>query len=94
MSDTVNKFQLLGDLARFSRECFKRDKAARALAASLGLTDEHVSERFQVGFVNDSLLRAVPSKGPVREALREIGLLDAVGKPACFGSLLVPVLDA
>ncbi|MBI5244221.1 MAG: hypothetical protein HY922_11190 [Elusimicrobia bacterium] len=93
MSEAVNRAQLLANVARFHREALRRDRAGRALAASLGLHDDQVLERFQVGYANGSLLRAVPSKGGVRDALRELGLLDADGKESALSCLLVPAYD-
>jgi hypothetical protein len=93
MSEAVNRVQLLANVARFLREALRRDKAGREVAAALGLHDDQVFERFQVGYGNGSLLRAVPSKGGVRDALAKIGLLDAEGREAAQGCLLVPAFD-
>ncbi|MBI5243005.1 MAG: hypothetical protein HY922_04875 [Elusimicrobia bacterium] len=93
MSEAVNRAQLLANVARFCREALRRDRSGRELAASVGLHDDQVLERFQVGYANGSLLRAIPSKGGVRDALRELGLLGAEGKESALGCLLVPAYD-
>jgi hypothetical protein len=77
-------------VARFLREALRRDKAGRTVAAALGLHDDQVLERFQVGYANGSLLRAIPSKGGVREVLRELGLLDEGGQEAAQGGAEPP----
>jgi hypothetical protein len=93
MSEAVNRVQLLANVARFLRETLRRDKAGRKLAASLGLHDHQVLERFQAGYANGSLLQAVPSKGALRDHLKEIGLINAEGQETAAGCLLVPAHD-
>ena len=93
MAEPVNRAQLLANVAKLYREALRRDKAGRALAAKLGLHDEQVLERFQVGYANGSMLRAIPSKGGIRDALTEFGLIDPAGKELADGCLVIPALD-
>jgi hypothetical protein len=89
----ADRQKTLANIAKFCREALRRDKAGRELAQALGLHDEQVLERFQVGYGNGSLLRAIPSKGGVRDLLSEIGLLTKDGQEAAQGCLVVPVTD-
>lgn len=84
---------LLANLARFLREALRRDERGRLLAAALGLRDVQILERFQVGFSNGSLLKAIPTKGGSRDELMRLGLLDQDGNDVTQGCLLVPVFD-
>lgn len=89
MSQATNP-KLLSNAAKLFRETIRRDPAGRKLAALLGLHDEQILERFQVGYSNGSLIRATPSRGAVREALCESGLLSSSGEEAMLGCLMVP----
>ncbi len=77
-----NQQKVLANIAKFYREALRRDKTGRELARSLGIHDDQVLERFQVGYANGSLLRAIPSKGGIRDVLVELGLLTKDGQEA------------
>lgn len=89
--NSIEPGRLLAQLALFCRKALERDKAAKALAAQLGLRDERLLERLKVGYAGKSLLSAVPSKGAMRGALVELGLLTKDGGLAIEGCLVVPV---
>ena len=93
MADEANKQKALANIAKFYREALRRDKAGRELAASLGLHDAQALERFQAGYANGTLLRAIPSKGGIRDALVEVGLLTGDGQEAAQGCLVIPATD-
>lgn len=93
LSETVNHFQLLANVAKFYREQLRKDKSGRELAESLGLHDPQILERFQIGYANDKITNATPSRGAVRNALVEIGLLNAEGNETITGCLVIPALD-
>jgi len=88
-----NPQKVLANVAKFYREALRRDKAGRALAESLGVRDDQALERFQVGYANGSLLKAIPTRGGVRDVLTELGLLTKEGQEAGLGCLLVPACD-
>ena len=88
-----NPLKVLSSIAKFYREALRRDKAGRDLARLLGLHNDQVLERFKVGFANGSLLRAIPSKGEVRDILAGAGLLTPDGQEAFSGYLMVPATD-
>ncbi|MCI0656333.1 MAG: hypothetical protein L0170_04595, partial [Acidobacteria bacterium] len=83
----------LANIAKFYREALRRDKAGRELAHALGLHDEQLLERFQVGYANGTLGRAIPSKGGVRDALTSLGVFSEAGLETAQGSLVLPLLD-
>ena len=93
MADEAGKQKALANIARFYREALRRDKAGRDVAASLGVHDAQALERFQAGYANGALLKAIPSKGGVRDALIEAGLLTGDGQEAAQGSLMIPAMD-
>jgi hypothetical protein len=94
MADAIDRQKALANIANFYREALRRDKAGQDLSRSLGLHDGGLLERFQVGYANGSLLTAIPSKGALRDYLREIGLLGADGQEAALGCLMLAALDA
>jgi hypothetical protein len=93
MADEAAKQKALANIAKFYRETLRREKPGRELAAALGIHDAQVLERFQAGYANGALLRAIPSKGGVRDALLEVGLLAKDGQEAAQGSLVIPAMD-
>jgi len=93
MADEANKQKALASVAKFYREALRREKAGRELASSLGVHDAQTLERFQAGYAGGALLRAIPSKGGVRDALLEAGLLTGEGREAAQGCLVIPALD-
>jgi hypothetical protein len=94
MADAIDRQKALANIANFYREALRRDKAGQELARSLGLHDSGLLERFQMGYANGSLLKAIPSKGALRDYLREIGLLGADGQETALGCLTLTALDA
>jgi hypothetical protein len=94
MADAIDRQKALANIAKFYREALRRDRAGQELARSLGLHDASLTDRFQIGYANGSLLQAIPSKGALRDYLKEIGLLSADGKEAATGCLMVPALDS
>ena len=93
MADAIDRQKALANIANFYREALRRDKAGQDLARSLGLHDGGLLERFQMGYANGSLLKAIPSKGALRDYLREIGLLGADGQETALGCLTLTALD-
>lgn len=91
--NSIDPGRLLAQLALYCAKALERDKGGRAFAAKLGLQDERLFERFRVGYATDTLLDAIPSKGPMRGMLCELGLLTKQGKVAISGNLIVPVPD-
>jgi len=91
--NTIEPSRLLAQLALYCAKTLERDKGGRAFADKLGLQDERLFERFRVGFATNALLSVIPSKGPMRAALTDLGLLTKQGKVAIEGCLVVPVPD-
>jgi energy-coupling factor transporter ATP-binding protein EcfA2 len=94
MADAIDRQKALANIANFYREALRRDKAGQEFARALGLQDGGLLDRFRIGYANGSLLQAIPSKGALRDYLREIGLLNAEGQEAATGCLMVAALDA
>jgi hypothetical protein len=93
MADAIDRQKALANITNFYREALRRDKAGQELARSLGLHDGGLLERFQIGYANGSLLKAIPSKGALRDYLSEIGLLGVDGTETALGCLMLPALD-
>jgi len=91
--EAINQQKVLAGVAKFYREALRRDKAGQELTRALGLHDNGLLDRYQVGYANGGLLGAIPTKGGVRDFLREISLINAQNVEAVTESLLIPALD-
>jgi DNA-binding MarR family transcriptional regulator len=91
--EAINQQKVLAGVAKFYREALRRDKAGQELARALGLHDSGLLDRWQVGYANGALLGAIPTKGGVRDFLREISLINEKNQEATTGSLMIPALD-
>ena len=70
---------------------FKESTEAQMYLASRGLSSRELWETFRVGYSDGSLLKSLPDSGPVRDALVQIGILNAEGKEHFRGCVVVPL---
>ncbi len=89
---TVNKTELLNNVFKFYQEVFKKDSKGKEYLQSLGFYSDDVFARFKLGYSNDSLLKAIPSKGSIRNDLKELGLLIK-SKEYFYDCLIFPIFD-
>ncbi|NLF18235.1 MAG: hypothetical protein GX595_13440 [Lentisphaerae bacterium] len=91
----------IGEVLQRAAELYHRSlverSAGRELLRHLGLCDEALIERHSIGFCDGSLLRALPTRGPVRGELHAVGLITvAEDRPPVErfdGALTFPVCD-
>jgi len=89
----VNKTELLNDTVRFYQNAFRKEKKGKSYLETLGICDEQVLEKFKVGYANGNFLKAIPSKGEVRNALVEIGVLTPEGREFFADCIVFPVFN-
>ena len=70
---------------------FKESTEAQMYLASRGLSSRELWDVFRVGYADGSLLKSLPSAGPVRDQLTALGILRADGKEHFYGCLVVPL---
>lgn len=77
-TDRTSRYDpLLDKAATFYRKTLQREHEAFAYLKRLGLHDEDLLERFQIGYCNGSLLKILPDQEDVRSSLRKLGVLHA-----------------
>lgn len=85
--------KMLTQLVLFCRKAFEAEPGGRTLAAKVGLHEDRLLERYRIGYASEAIMRAVPAKGGVRDAMTEMGLLTKEGKLAIAGNIVIPVMD-
>ena len=70
---------------------FKESPEAQMYLAARGLDSKELWETFRVGYVDGTLLKSLPTGGPVREHLTQLGILNADGKEHFRGCVVVPL---
>ncbi len=93
MMDNYLNDRLMANVSRFYRNALQRNKEGRALLRSLGISDDSIAERFELGYADGSLQKTLPRKGGIREVLREIGFFDENGDERFAASLTIPIKD-
>ncbi len=76
----VNKRELLNDIVNFYQDSFRKNKKAQEYMESLGIYDNQIYERFKLGYADGSLLKAIPTKGEVKDNLKQMGILTDENK--------------
>ena len=66
-------------------------EVAREYLQQRKLWDSEAYEGFRFGYCDGSLLKAIPKSGTLRDALREIGILNSKGKEHFLGCVVVPL---
>lgn len=87
----LNRSELLAQVMEHYRKCFRESKAAQGYMNERGLGSKEAWEAFRVGFADGTLLSTLPQNGPVREALTEIGIINAKGREHFRGCVVVPL---
>ena len=77
-------------MERYGKSLRQNSKAQQYLA-SRGLESKELWETFRVGFADGSLLESLPEAGSTREALTQLGVLNAKGQEHFKGCVVVPL---
>ncbi|MBI3927746.1 MAG: hypothetical protein HY319_19555 [Armatimonadetes bacterium] len=70
---------------------FREVPQGQEYLTSRGLGSREIVEAFKVGLCDGSLRSTLPESGPLSEALRQLGVLNAQGKEHFLGCLVVPL---
>jgi DNA primase catalytic core len=90
---SVNRARLLNRVVSFHHKTFCEDQRAAEYLRSRGITDNSIFADFKIGFSNGTLLNTIPDDGDVRDALKEIGILNSKGHEMFYGCVVFPIFD-
>ncbi len=90
---SINRTHLLNRVVSFYHKTFCEDPRAREYMRSRGITDNALFSDFTIGYSNGTLLNTIPDEGDIREALKEIGILNERGHEMFYGSAVFPIFD-
>ena len=85
--------KLLNRVVSFYHQSFCEDVRALEYLKSRGITDQGIFADFRIGYSNGTLLNTIPDEGEIREALKEIGVLNDKGNEFFYGCVVVPIFD-
>jgi DNA primase len=91
LAGDLRRHDLLERVLEHYQECFRTRPEGQHYCRERGLDSKELWESFRLGYCDGSLGRKVPSEGPVRQALIQLGVLNAKGKEAFNGCLVVPL---
>ena len=87
----LNRSDLLAQVTDHYRKGLRESKEAQAYLTARGLGSKEAWEAFRVGFADGTLLSTLPQTGPVREALSQMGIINAKGREHFRGCVVVPL---
>ena len=90
---SINRTHLLNRVVSFYHKTFCEDHRAREYLRSRGITDNAIFSDFTIGYSNGTLLNTIPDEGDIREALKEIGILNEHGNEFFYGCAVFPLFD-
>ncbi len=90
---SINRTHLLNRVVSFYHKAFCEDPRAREYLRTRGIADNAIFSDFTIGFSNGTLLNTIPDEGDVREALKEIGILNERGYEMFYGCAIFPIFD-
>jgi DNA primase catalytic core len=90
---SINRARLLNRVVSFYHKTFCEDQRAVEYLKARGITDNAIFADFKIGFSNGTLLNTIPEDGDVRDALKEIGILNSKGHEMFYGCVIFPMLD-
>ena len=90
---SINRTHLLNRVVSFYHKTFCEDPRAREYLRTRGITDNAIFSDFTIGFSNGTLLNTIPDEGDIREALKEIGILNERGNEMFYGCAVFPIFD-
>ncbi len=90
---SINRTHLLNRVVAFYHKTFCEDPRAREYMRTRGIADNAIFSDFTIGYSNGTLLNTIPDEGDVREALKDIGILNEKGHEMFYGSVVFPIFD-
>jgi DNA primase len=87
------KSKLLNRVVSFYHQSFCEDQRALQYLQSRGITDNGALSDFQIGYSNGTLLNTIPDDGEIRDALKDIGILNDNGNEMFYSSVVFPIFD-
>jgi DNA primase catalytic core len=90
---SINRTHLLNRVVSFYHKTFCEDPRAREYMSTRGITDNPIFSDFAIGYSNGTLLNTIPDEGDIREALKEIGILNERGNEMFYGCAVFPIFD-
>jgi DNA primase catalytic core len=90
---SINRARLLNRVVSFYHKAFCEDSRAMGYLKARGITDNDLFVDFKIGFSNGTLLNTLPEEGDVREALKEIGILNGKGHEMFYCCVVFPIFD-
>lgn len=82
---------LLERVTEHYQKRFRESAVAQQYCNRRGLDSRELWEAFRIGYCDGTLLEMLPEEGPVRQAMTELGVLNARGKESFKGCLTVPL---
>jgi len=92
-ASSINRTHLLNRVVSFYHKTFCEDPRAREYLRSRGIADNAIFSDFTIGYSNGTLLNTIPDEGDIREALKELGILNERGHEMFYGSAIFPIFD-
>jgi len=89
----INRTHLLNRVVSFYHKTFCEDPRAREYLRTRGIADNALFSDFTIGFSNGTLLNTIPDEGDIREALKELGILNERGNEMFYGCAIFPIFD-
>jgi DNA primase len=90
---SINRTHLLNRVVSFYHKTFCEDPRAREYLRTRGIADNAIFSDFTIGYSNGTLLNTIPDEGDIREALKEIGILNERGNEMFYGCAVFPIFD-
>ncbi len=88
-----NPADLLKRVTDFYHDTFKEDRRALEYLAKRKIIDQDIYLNFKLGFANGTLKKTLPSEGPMIEALKSVGILNAKGNETFYNCVIFPIHD-
>jgi len=92
-ASSINRTHLLNRVVSFYHQSFCEDRRALQYLSSRGITDNNIFADFTIGFSNGTLLNTIPEEGDIREALKDIGILNERGHEMFYNCVIFPIFD-
>jgi DNA primase catalytic core len=90
---SINRTHLLNRVVAFYHKTFCEDPRAREYLRTRGIADNAIFADFTIGYSNGTLLNTIPDEGDIREALKDIGILNERGNEMFYGCAVFPIFD-
>jgi len=93
--NTTQTQKILNRVIDFYHKTFiEEQKIINHLINEFNITDKTLFSRYKIGYANGSLLKTVPEKGPIFEALKQAGILNGHGKECYLDCVIIPEMDS